>query len=133
MRIFEIIKEDHETMKFVDDSGTEYEVLPFGLAGEGWTVWSGTSEWKFENHAQFVDFLDQYNLKPVSTKLKAVREKKSNAWELTGSGRADPQGKKGGKDSAVHRAVRTPDTTYSKTRKKYNHGAKPGARDGFVG
>jgi hypothetical protein len=37
------------------------------------------------------------------------------------------------KDSPEHIKVRPPETNYSKTRKKYNHGAKPGARDGFVG
>ena len=57
----------------------------------------------------------------------------NNAEALVGSGRADPAGKKTNPDSPAHRAVRTPDTTYSKTRKAYNNGAKPGANDGFVG
>ena len=58
----------------------------------------------------------------------------ANAKALVGSGRADPEGKKGGIDSPEHKKVRTPGTTYSKTRKKYNWPAtKPGARDGFVG
>lgn len=56
-----------------------------------------------------------------------------NANALVGSGRADPSGKKTNPDSSAHRSVRTPDTTYSRTRKKYNSGAKPGANDGFVG
>ena len=37
------------------------------------------------------------------------------------------------KDSAEHKKLRPPATNYSKSRKKYNAGAKPGARDGFVG
>ena len=57
---------------------------------------------------------------------------KANAYALTGSGRGGNT-KKPGKDSAAHKKVRTPDTTYSKTRKKYNAGAPPGAVDGFVG
>ena len=56
-----------------------------------------------------------------------------NANALVGSGLADPHGKKTNPDSKSHKAVRTPNTTYSKTRKKYNHGAAPGANDGFVG
>jgi len=131
MRIFEIINENYGTMKFVDDSGEQYEAHPVGGA---WKVRGDIDEWELDSHQEFVDFIDQYNLKPVFAKHKrSVEEKKSNAWALTGSGRADPHGKKGGADSAAHRKVRTPDTTYSKTRKKYNDGAKPGARDGFVG
>ena len=58
---------------------------------------------------------------------------KENANALVGSGRADPHGKKTNPDSKEHRKVRTPTTTYSKDRRKYNNGAKPGANDGFVG
>ena len=57
----------------------------------------------------------------------------NNAQELVGSGRADPEGKKSIPDTPERKAVRTPTTTYSKDRKKYNNGAKPGANDGFVG
>lgn len=57
----------------------------------------------------------------------------ANANALVGSGRADPHGKKTNSDSSSHKKVRTPTTTYSKDRKKYNHGAPPGANDGFVG
>jgi len=59
---------------------------------------------------------------------------KANAAALVGSGRG-PTGTnpKGKGDSPEHRAVRTPSTTYSKDRKKYNRGAPPGANDGFIG
>ena len=68
---------------------------------------------------EFIDDMEEGNLK--------------NANALVGSGRADPHGKKTNPDSPEHKAVRTPDTSYSRTRKKYNHGAPPGANDGFVG
>ena len=57
----------------------------------------------------------------------------ANAKALVGSGLADPHGKKPGKDSAAHKKLYPPQTNYSKSRKKYNSGAKPGANDGFVG
>ena len=58
----------------------------------------------------------------------------SNANALVGSGRGPTGNKPKGKgDSKEHKKVRTPTTTYSKDRKKYNNGAPPGANDGFVG
>lgn len=68
------------------------------------------------------------------TAIDSVKEgNKENAAALVSSGRADSHGKKTNPDSKSHKKVRTPSTTYSKDRKKYNNGAPPGANDGFVG
>lgn len=133
-----------ESLKMVDQEGNTLEIFPSGNGG--YTAYKGTQEHFFPDSKSLGEFLSKYNFVPVqssekknlvdwlSEELEKIEEKnKHNAWVLTGSGRADPQGKKGGSDSPEHRKVRTPGTTYSKTRKKHNHGAKPGARDGFVG
>lgn len=56
----------------------------------------------------------------------------ANFKALVGSGRADPSGKKTNPDSAAHKSVRTPGTTYSKKPNQKKYG-KIGANDGFVG
>jgi len=72
-------------------------------------------------------------IRPLPNIHDVDESSKENAEALVGSGRADPNGKKTNPDSKAHKAVRTPTTTYSKDRKKYNNGAPPGANDGFVG
>ena len=76
-------------------------------------------------------FLQDYTDSTFSENVEEGNLKNANA--LVGSGLADPHGKKTNSDSKAHKSVRTPTTTYSKDRKKYNNGAPPGANDGFVG
>ena len=57
---------------------------------------------------------------------------KANAKALTGSGLGGNT-KKPNCDSSDHKKHYPPSTNYSKSRRKYNAGAKPGANDGFVG
>ena len=66
------------------------------------------------------------------TKEVDEQSPKANAYALIGSGRGGST-KKPGTPSKEHDKVQTPTTNYSKDRKKYNAGAKPGAVDGFVG
>ena len=106
--------------KVKNRQGDFFEIIP---RNSGYVAFNNQMELEFKDARELGMFLDQQDLKPVST----TEESKSNAYALTGSGRF------GKNDSKAHKKVRTPDTTYSKTRKKYNHGAKPGAKDGFVG
>ena len=55
-----------------------------------------------------------------------------NANALVGSGLGGNTHKPN-KDTKYLKSVRTPTTNYPVDRKKYNHGAKPGANPGFVG
>lgn len=82
---------------------------------------------------ELIDLLKRSGMKPIDIQGDMEEGSKENAEALVGSGRADPHGKKTNPDSKAHKAVRTPTTTYSKDRKKYNNGAPPGANDGFVG
>lgn len=76
-------------------------------------------------------FLQDYMDSTFAENVEEGNLKNANA--LVGSGLADPSGKKTNPDSKAHKSVRTPTTTYSKDRKRYNNGAPPGANDGFVG
>lgn len=72
--------------------------------------------------------------KAADDKKKEVEEQSpaANAKALVGSGLGGNTHKPN-KDSAHLKSVRTPTTTYSKDRRRYNNGAPPGANDGFVG
>ena len=85
---------------------------------------------KFANDPELDDLLRNAGMRDYDWMDEGSKE---NANALVGSGRADPDGKKTNSDSKSHKKVRTPTTTYSKDRKKYNSGAAPGANDGFVG
>ena len=55
-----------------------------------------------------------------------------NSKSLVGSGLGGNTNKPN-KDSKAHKKLYPPKTNYSKSRRKYNAGAKAGAVDGFVG
>lgn len=95
---------------------------------------------KIDGRTAYIELYDHPGVHPYTfDKLMIIdthniheQSPSANAYALVGSGRGGST-KKPGVDSAAHKKVRTPDTTYSRTRKKYNAGAKPGAVDGFVG
>lgn len=76
------------------------------------------------------EFIKEYS----TNEAEEVNEQnpKKNARALVGSGRGGNTSSPN-KDSAKHKKLYPPKTNYSKSRKKYNAGAKPGANDGFVG
>jgi len=87
-------------------------------AGQKWSI--GTETW-----FDAVEYMKTGNR--IKRSIGMGEGSKENASALVNSGRADASGKKSNSDSKEHKAVRTPDTTYSK--KKGNIGAN----DGFVG